>query len=180
MIIRALMILRDLDSQNNLSFAIRSSRCEPQSAPDLVFAECIQRLHFQLQRILSTWFQCWPFGDVHVYNHLSCWKRVFSMTIMLSWPNSFSLCPTSFYIPRPKLPVTPGISSLPPFTFNSPLMKNTSFLGVSSRRSCSSSWTIQLHLLWHYWLGHWLGLLWCWMVCLGNNQDYSVIFKTAP
>ena len=30
--------------------------------------------------------------------------------------------------------------------------------------------TIQLHLLQHYWLGHRLGLLWYWMVCLGNEQ----------
>ena len=30
--------------------------------------------------------------------------------------------------------------------------------------------TVQLHLLQHYWLGHRLGLLWYWMVCLGNEQ----------
>ena len=30
--------------------------------------------------------------------------------------------------------------------------------------------TIQLQLLHHYWLGHRLGLLWYWMVCLGNEQ----------
>ena len=30
--------------------------------------------------------------------------------------------------------------------------------------------TIQLQLLQHYWLGHRLGLLWCWVVCLGNKQ----------
>ena len=29
--------------------------------------------------------------------------------------------------------------------------------------------TIQLQLLQHYWLGHRLGLLWYWMVCLGNK-----------
>ena len=29
--------------------------------------------------------------------------------------------------------------------------------------------TIRLQLLWHYWLGHRLGLLWCWMFCLGNR-----------
>ena len=29
---------------------------------------------------------------------------------------------------------------------------------------------VQLKLLWHYWLGHRLGLLWYWMVCLGNKQ----------
>ena len=30
--------------------------------------------------------------------------------------------------------------------------------------------TIKLQLLQHYWLGHKLGLLWSWMVCLGNEQ----------
>ena len=30
--------------------------------------------------------------------------------------------------------------------------------------------TIQLQLLQLYWLGHRLGLLWYWMVCLGNEQ----------
>ena len=30
--------------------------------------------------------------------------------------------------------------------------------------------TIQLQLLQHYWLGHRLGLLWYWMVCLGDEQ----------
>ena len=37
--------------------------------------------------------------------------------------------------------------------------------------------TIKLHLLWLYWLGHRLGLLWYWMACLGNEQRPSVIFK---
>ena len=30
--------------------------------------------------------------------------------------------------------------------------------------------TIQFQLLQHYWLGHRLGLLWYWVVCLGNEQ----------
>ena len=29
---------------------------------------------------------------------------------------------------------------------------------------------VQLQLFQHYWLGHRLGLLWYWMVCLGNEQ----------
>ena len=31
------------------------------------------------------------------------------MTSAFSWQNSISLCPASFRIPRPNLPVTPGI-----------------------------------------------------------------------
>ena len=30
--------------------------------------------------------------------------------------------------------------------------------------------TVELQLLWHSWLGNRLGLLWYWMVCLGNEQ----------
>ena len=41
--------------------------------------------------------------------------------------------------------------------------------------------TVQLQLLQHYWLGHILGLLWYWMVCLGNEQrDHSVVFEIVP
>ena len=38
--------------------------------------------------------------------------------------------------------------------------------------------TVQLQLLQRYWLGHRLGSLWCWMVCLGNEQR-SLIFEIA-
>ena len=34
---------------------------------------------------------------------------VFAMTSAFSWQNSISLCPASFCIPRPNLPVTPGV-----------------------------------------------------------------------
>jgi len=37
-----------------------------QSAPGLVFAECRELLHLQLQSIKSNWFQYWPSRDVHV------------------------------------------------------------------------------------------------------------------
>ena len=50
----------------SLNFAIRSWWFEPHSAPGLVFADCIELLHLQLQRMWSVWFQYWPSGDVHV------------------------------------------------------------------------------------------------------------------
>ena len=39
------------------------------------------------------------------------------MTSAFFWQNSISLCPASFRIPRPNLPVTPGVSWLPTFAF---------------------------------------------------------------
>ena len=99
-----------------------------------------------------------------------CWKRVFAMTSAFSWENSISLCPASFCTPRPNLPVTQGVSWLPTFAFQTPIMQSACFWGVSSRRSLGLHRTIQLQLLQHYWLGHRLGLLWYWMVCLGNEQ----------
>ena len=57
------------------------------------------------------------------------------MISAFSWQNSISLCPASFCIPRPNLPVTPGVSLLPTFAFQSPIMKNISFLGVMNVKS---------------------------------------------
>ena len=45
------------------------------------------------------------------------------MTSAFSWQNSVSLCPASFCTPRPNFSVTPGISWLPTFAFQSPMMK---------------------------------------------------------
>ena len=100
---------------------------------------------------------------------LCCWKRVFSMTSAFSWQNSISLCSASFCIPRPNLPVTPGVSWLPSFAFQSPIMKRTSFLDVSSKRSCRSSLNHSTSASLALLVGHRLGLLWYWMVCLGNK-----------
>ena len=48
------------------------------------------------------------------------------MTSVFSWKNSVILCSASLCTPKPNLPVTPGISWLPTFTFHSPVMKSTS------------------------------------------------------
>ena len=76
-----------------------------------------------------------------MYRVFSC---VFGRGCFL-WPlhsldKTVNLWPALFCTPRPHLRVTPAISWFPTFTFQSPIMKRTSFLGVSSRRSCKSSW----------------------------------------
>ena len=93
--------------------------------------------------------------------------------------NPISPCPASFCTPRTNFPVTAGVSWLPTFAFQCPIMKRTSFLGVGSKRSCSSSKNLQLQLLQRYWLGHRLGLLWYCMVCLGNAQRSFCHFEIA-
>ena len=125
--------------------------------------------------IAKTW------NSVNLISILTIWwcPRVESSLVLLEegvgydqcifLQNSISLCPASFRIPRPNLPVTPGVSSLPTFAFQSPIMKKTSFLGVL-KGLVGLHKTVQLQLLQHYWLGHRLGLLWYWMVCLGNEQ----------
>ena len=104
-----------------------------------------------------------------VESSLVLWKRIFAMKSAFSWQNSISLCPASFCIPRPNLPVTKGASWLPTFAFQSPIMKRTFFLGVV-KDLVGLHRTVQLQLLQHYWSGHRLGLPWYWMICLGNKQ----------
>ena len=85
---------------------------------------------------------------------------MFATMIAFPWQNSVSLCPASFCIPRLNLPVTPGISSLPTFAFQSPIMKKTSVLGVLGLKvQVGLHRAIQLQLLQHYWLGNRLGIL---------------------
>ena len=91
--------------------------CSPRGSKEL---DTTERLHFHFLSVLTIWW-------FHVQSHLlCCWKRVFVMTSVFSCQNSVSFCPASFYTPRPNLPVTPSISWLPTFAFQSPMMKRTS------------------------------------------------------
>ena len=69
-----------------LNLAIRSSRSEPQSAPSLVFADCIEFLHLSLQRIYQ-----FDFSIDHLVMSMC---RVFSCAVgrgCLLWPPVRSL-----------------------------------------------------------------------------------------
>ena len=96
--------------------------------------------------------------------------RVFAMTNVFSWQNCVRLCPASFCTPRPNLPATPGISWLPTFAFQFPIMKRTSFWVLVLESLVGLLRTIHLQLLQHYWFGLRPGLLSYWMVCLGNQE----------
>ena len=103
--------------------------------------------------------------------------RVFSCVVgwgCLLWPvhslgKLYSPLPCFILYSKAKFACYPGVSWLPTCAFQSPLMKRTSFLGVSFKRSWRSSLnssTSASALL----SGHSLGLPWYWMVCLGNEQ----------
>ena len=62
------------------------------------------------------------------------------------------------------------------WTATTPMMKRISFLVLVLKGLIGLHRTGQLLLLWHQWLGHRFGLLWCWMVCLGNAWDHSIGF----
>ena len=91
-----------------------------------------------------------PNPSQHQSLFLCCWKRIFSMTSAFSWRNSISICPASFCTPRPNLPVTPGVSWLPTFAFQSPIMKRTIFLVLAVKGLVVLHRTVQFQLLQHY------------------------------
>ena len=105
---------------------------------------------------------------------------VLTMISVFSWQNSVSLFPVSFCTPRPNLPVIPGISWLPTFAFQSTVMKSTSFFGISSRRSCTSSQNNSTFSF--FGISGWgIDLDYCdieWFA-LQMNRDHSVIFEIA-
>ena len=72
-----------------------------------------------------------------------------AMTSVFSWQNSVSLCPDSFCTPRPNLPATLGISWLPTFAFQSPMMKGHLFLMLVLEGHGGLHRTIQLQPLQH-------------------------------
>ena len=153
----------------NLNLAIMSSWSEPQSAPGLVYADCIvspslaAKNIINLISVLTIWW-CPCVESSLVLLEGVCYDQC------IPWQNSVSLWPASFCTPRPNLPVTPGISWLLTFAFQSPMMKRTSFLVLVLECLVGLHTTIQLPLLQHYWSGRRLGLLWYWMLCFRNEQ----------
>ena len=75
---------------------------------------------------------------------------------------------------------TPGISWLPTFAFQSPMMKRTSFFDLSFRRLVCLHRTVQLQRLcisgWSTELD-WSNVKW---FSLEMNRDHSVIFEITP
>ena len=155
----------------SLNFAIRSSWSEPQSAPSLVFVHCIELLIFGCKEYNQSDFSIdhLVMSSCRVVSCIAL-KTVFAITSVFSGQNSVILCLASFCTSRPNLSVTPGISWLPNL-HSSPLKGKRHLFWMLVLESL-----VDLHrimhreLLYHYLLGHRLGLLWYWMFCLGNEQ----------
>ena len=89
-----------------------------------------------------------------------------------SWQSSASLLLESFCTPMPKLSVIPGMSWLSTFAFHSSMKERIPFLflDASSRWVCKSSYNCPTSATSVYSSGNRLGLLYYWMVCLGNKE----------
>ena len=106
---------------------------------------------------------------------------MFAMTSAFSWQNSISLCPASFRIPRPNLPVTPGVCFLTSyFCIPVPYNEKDIFFGVLVIKGLVGLHrTVQLQLLqragWGIGLDpsdiEWFGL--------ETKRDHSVVFEIA-
>ena len=103
--------------------------------------------------------------------------RVFSCVVgrgCLLWPvhplnKTVSLCPASFCTPRPNLLLL-QVSLDFLLSYSSPLWwKGRRFLVLVLEGLVGLHRTGQLQLLRHQWLGHRLGFLWYWRVCLGDE-----------
>ena len=156
---------------------------KPQSAAGLFFADCIE---FSI-------FSCKEYNEsdlsidslvISIYKAVSyVIGKKFAVTGVFLWQSSASLCRASFCSPRPNLPVIPDIFWLPTCSFQSPMMKMTSFFVVSSRRYCRSSCDVCVLVpqscltmsdmvnlsIFSISVRHRLGLLWYWMIFLGNK-----------
>ena len=97
-------------------------------------------------------------------------RGVFAVTSVLltklCWP-----VPCFILFSKPKLSCFSGY--LLTFYFGIPVHRDekTSFLVLILEGLVGLHRSIQLQLLQHSWLGHRLGLLWCWMVCPGNEPS---------
>ena len=121
----------------HLNLATRSSGSEPQSAPSLIFSDCIELLHFCCKEYNQS-----DLGIGHLVMSmcigllLCCWKKLFAMTSAFSWPNSISLCPASFLYSKAKFAIYSRYLLISYFFIPVHYNENDIIFVVSSRRSC--------------------------------------------
>ena len=112
-----------------LNLAMRSHDLSHSQLPVLFFLTlyCFSTFgckeYNQSDFVLTIWWCLWVVFSLMLLEEVVFYDQLFS------WQNSVSLCPDSFCTPRPNLTVTLGISWLPTFALESPVMKMTSFGG---------------------------------------------------
>ena len=105
-------------------------------------------LSFSLKTERNFWPTLW-YQEVSRKEYLKEYFPGFgnAQIIFISWQNYVSLWPASFCTPRPNLPVIPGISWLPTFAFQSPVMKRTSFFGHNKHLTTTQEKTLHMNII---------------------------------
>ena len=141
----------------------------PQSVPSLVFADCIDLLHLCLQEYNQS--------DFGIDNLVMSVCRIISSVVgseYFLWPVSSlgkTLLPCFILYSKAKLAcysrylLTSYFCILVPYD-----EKDMLFWVLVLEVLVGLHRTVQLQLLWHFWLGHRLGLMGYWMACLGKKQ----------
>ena len=114
-----------------LNLAIRCSWSEPQSASSLVFADyttyrdspsLAAKNIINLILVLTIWWCPCVESALVLLEEGVCYDQCVLLAKLLALGLLY------FVLLRPNLPVTPGISWLPTFAFQSPMMERTSFV----------------------------------------------------
>ena len=165
----------------SLNLAIKSSWSEPQSAPSLVFADCIRaspslaaKNIINLILVLTIWWcPCVEYSPVLLEEGV-CYDQCVLLAKLLA----FALI---HFVLQGQTCLLLQVSLDFILLHSSRLWWKGLFffLVLVLKGLIGLHRTVQLQLLQHYWLGHRLRLLWYWMVCLQMNRDHSVDFEIA-
>ena len=107
-------------------------------------------------------------------------KRMFAVTSAFSWPNLLSFALLHFVL-QGQICLLLQVSLDFLLLHSSPLWWKGHLFGLLVLECLVGLHkTIQIQPLQHYWSGHRLGLLWYWMVCLGNKQVILSFLRLHP
>ena len=156
----------------SLNFAIRSSWTEPQSAPGLVFcllyraspSLAAKNIIHLISVLIIWWCPCLESSLVLLEEGV-CYDQCVLLAELCYPLPCFLLYSKAKFAGYSRYLLTSY------FCIPAPYDEKDVFLGgLVLEGLVGLHRTFQLQLLQHYWLRYRLGLLWCWMVCLGNEQ----------
>ena len=154
------------------------------TGPGLVFSDCSEIFHCEVQRIWSILFRYWPDMVMSMCGVISCVVgRGCLLWLVCSLDRSLlAFALLHFNTPRPNVPIVPGIYWLPAFAFQFPMIKRTSFFFFfwCSRRSCGTLCNCSTSASSALVVGAWIqmtGMLN--RFALETNWDHFVAFEIA-